>query len=107
MSEEMLRAQLYDSFKNRAMLYYLIFDELRSELGPEKAEEIMKRAVYKRGAEKGAKYAQFAPSDLEGLKQSFLSGIADDGRMFEPEVIRSEPRPWTSSFTGVRSGRRG
>ena len=34
MSEEQLRAQLYDSFKNRAMIYYLIFDELRGGTRP-------------------------------------------------------------------------
>ena len=38
MSEEQLREELYDSFKNRATIYYLIYDELRKELGPERAE---------------------------------------------------------------------
>jgi hypothetical protein len=50
----------------------------------------MKRAIYRRGAEKGPKYARFAPADLEGLKEAFLGGIADGGRMFEPEVLRSD-----------------
>ena len=66
MSEEKLRAQLYDSFKNRAVLYYLIFDEMRKDLGSERAEEILKTAIYKRGVQKGQKYAQYAPRDLEG-----------------------------------------
>ncbi len=92
MSEEALRQQLYDSFKNRAILYYLIFDEMRRELGAERAEAIMGRAIYKRGVEKAAKFVRFAPKDLEGLKESFLSGIPDDGHMFEPEVLRSDPQ---------------
>ena len=32
MSEEVIRQQLYDSFKNRAILYHLILDELRGEV---------------------------------------------------------------------------
>jgi hypothetical protein len=31
--EEELRRQLYESFKNRAILYHLIFDEMRRDLG--------------------------------------------------------------------------
>ena len=50
MSEQDLRNALYASFKNRAMMYYHIFDELRKEMGEEKAAAIMKRAIYKRGA---------------------------------------------------------
>ncbi len=34
MPEETLRQQLYDSFKNRALIYYYIFDELRTSLAP-------------------------------------------------------------------------
>jgi hypothetical protein len=37
MSEEMLRRQLYDAFANRAHIYHLLFRQLRSELGAEKA----------------------------------------------------------------------
>lgn len=90
MSEEKLRMQLYDSFKNRAVLYYLIFDELRNEVGAEKAEEILKRAIYRRGRQKSEKYAAYAPGDLEGLKEAFVGGIPDEGAMFEPEVLRCD-----------------
>jgi hypothetical protein len=89
--EQLLREQLYDSFKNRAMIYYLIFDELRKELGAERAESILGRAIYRRGAQKGSeKYARFAPNDLQGLKRAFLGGIADEGRMFQAEVLRDD-----------------
>ena len=90
MSDQDLRRQLYDSFKNRAAIYHLIFDELRGELGAEKAEEIMSRAIYKRGAQKGGKYAVFAPANLKGLEKAFVGGIPDDGAMFQPEVTRSD-----------------
>ena len=91
MPEETLRQQLYDSYKNRAMIYYLIYDELRAEFGPKRAEEILGRAIYRRGAEKGReKYARYAPKDLPGLQKAFLGGIADEGRMFQPELIRGD-----------------
>jgi hypothetical protein len=93
MSEEQLRSQLYDSFKNRAMMYYLIFDELRAELGADRAEELLSRAIYRRGELWGQeKYAQFAPKDLAGLKAAFLGGLADDGKMFRPEIVRSDAK---------------
>jgi hypothetical protein len=93
MSEEKLRAQLYDSFKNRAMMYYFIFNELREELGDDRAEELLGRAIYRRGEARGReKFAQFGPDDLAGLKTAFLDGVADDGRMFQPEIVQSDAK---------------
>lgn len=100
MSEQALREQLYESFKNRALLYHLIFDELRRELGAERAEELMKRAIYRRGRQKGAKYARFAPGDLEGLREAFVGGIPDDGGMFQPEVLRCDAEALDVKFHG-------
>lgn len=90
MAEEKLREQLYNSYKNRAILYWLIFDEMSKEVGEEKASEIMMRAIYARGRQKGAKYAKYAPNDLAGLKEAFVGGLADEGRMFDPDIIRDE-----------------
>lgn len=89
--EEQLRQQLYEAFRNRAMIYYLVYDELRKELGPQRAEAILSRAIYRRGQQRAAKYAPYAPGDLEGVKQAFLSGLADGGRLHQPEVVRSDP----------------
>lgn len=90
MSEETLRRQLYESFANRAHIYHLLFRELRAELGAEKAAELMGRALYQRGAQVGARYASFAPRDLEGLKRAFLANVSDDGALFAPEVVRCD-----------------
>jgi len=90
MSEEKLRQQLYDSFANRAHIYRLLYEQLRAELGPEKAEALMGRAIYQRGAQSGAKYAAFAPRDLEGLKNAFVGNLPDEGAMFAPEVVRCD-----------------
>ena len=90
MSEDKLRRQLYDSVANRAHIYHLLFDQLRSELGAEKAAELMGRAIYQRGAQIGARYESFAPRDLEVLKRAFLANVSDDGAMFAPEVVRCD-----------------
>jgi hypothetical protein len=90
MTQEQLRQQLRDSFKNRALIYYLLFDEMRKELGAERAAEIMKRAIYARGVQKSKKYAPYAPNDFEGLKDAFVGGIPDEGRLFQPEVMRCD-----------------
>lgn len=99
MSEDQLRRELYDSFKQRAVLYYLIFDELRQELGPQQAEEVLSRAIYRRGAQVGReRFGRFAPDDLAGLKEAFLGGIPDRGRMFRPEVVRCDARELDVKF---------
>ena len=90
MSEETLRQQLYDSFANRAHIYHLLLRELTSELGAERAAELMGKAIYQRGAQNAGKYASFAPRDFEGLKRAFLANLPDDGAMFAPEVVRCD-----------------
>ena len=86
MSLESLRKQLYGSFKNRAMMYWHIYQALKNELGESKAAELIKRGVYERGVEIGQPFKKFAPGDLKGLKDAFLAIIPDGGRMFDPEV---------------------
>jgi hypothetical protein len=99
MTDDKLRTQLYDSFKNRAVIYYLIFDELRTELGAARAEEILSRAIYRRGQQRGREqFARFAPDDLAGMKGAFLGGVADEGRMFQPEVLASDARQLDIKF---------
>ena len=88
--EARLREQLYGSFKNRALLYRAIFDELRSELGEPRAAELMKRAIYRRGTEIGRVFAKYGHADVLGLKDAFLAFIPDGGRMFAPEVVRAD-----------------
>ena len=92
MSEQGLRDQLYASFKHRAMLYYLIFDELRRALDEPQAIAIMQRAIRRRGEVVGQRYAAFAPADLPGLRDAFLANIPDAGRMFSAKVTRCDAR---------------
>lgn len=91
MSEEKLREALRAQIKNRAMMYYHIFNEIRQETGDEKATEMMKRAIYKRGLEVGKILAKYAPSDFEGLRDAFLERVVpDEDRIFNPEVRRCD-----------------
>ncbi len=98
--EDTLRKQLHDSFKNRAMIYALLYDELCEELGPERAEAVLSRAIYRRGQQKGAKYAAFAPGNLRGLREAFLGSNPDQGRMFQPEVLREDAQALDIKFHG-------
>jgi len=90
MADTELRSALYASFKNRAMIYHQLFEVLREELDEERAAELMGRAIYRRGLELGRRFSGYAPGDLEGLKEAFLSGIPDGGAMFAPEVVRCD-----------------
>ena len=90
MSEEQLRRQLYESFAKRAHVYHLLFEQLREELGAERAADLMGRAIRRRGAQNAARYAPFAPGDLEGLKEAFVGSLPDEGAMFAPEVVRCD-----------------
>ena len=91
MSVDDLRNQLQASFKNRGVLYYLIFDELREEVGEQQAIAILKRAIYRRGEHIGQQFCPFAPKDLAGLKDAFLDIIPDEGRLFDPHVVQCDP----------------
>lgn len=90
MTEDKLRDELRASFKNRAILYYLIFDELRQEVGEERAAEIMMRAIYRRGEQVGQQFGEYAPDNLDGLKDAFLAFIPDGGQLFDPHVKRCD-----------------
>jgi hypothetical protein len=95
---EQLRQQLLDSYKNRALIYYHIYEELTRVLGPEQAEGVLKRAIHRRGQERGREYAQFAPSNLTAVKETFLAHLPDDGRLFEPEVLTATPEALDIKF---------
>jgi len=88
--ENTLRAQLRASFKNRAMVYVEVYRVLEEELGPQRAAELLKRAIYRRGCAVGEHFKAFGPADVKGLEKAFLDFIPDGGRMFEPEVLASD-----------------
>jgi len=87
---ERLRGELYAAFKNRALMYWHVFDELRKALGEPQATSLMARAIEARGREIGRAFARYGPADLPGLRDAFVSGVPDGGRMFDPHVERCD-----------------
>ena len=87
---ERLRGELYAAFKNRALMYWHVFDELREALGEPQATGLLARAIEARGREIGRAFARYAPADLAGLRDAFLAFVPDEGRMFAPRVERCD-----------------
>jgi hypothetical protein len=90
MAEETMRDLLVKAIKARAMFYYAFYREFSAEVGPERAAQVMKRAIYKRGLEIGKRFRQFAPDDMDGLKTAFLNFIPDPEGTFNPEIHRCD-----------------
>jgi len=84
---ERSRAETRAAFENRALMYYHLFDEMASEFGREKATEVMKRAIRRRGVEVGQKYRPAAEAgDLETVAAIFCEGSPCGGALFTPGV---------------------
>ncbi len=84
------RRDLVAQLKNRALIYLEIYDVLSAELGSAKAEELLSRAIFRRGLSAGKSLAQHAPRDLAGLKASFLANVPGGKEIFQPEVLRCD-----------------
>jgi hypothetical protein len=85
-----LKRQLKAQMANRAMIYLEAYDVLSSEVGAEKAEAILARAIYNRGRSVGNAFKPFAPSDLAGLRDAFIGGLPGGTDFFKPEVRRCD-----------------
>jgi hypothetical protein len=84
---DQLRRALDDSFKNRALLYWTIYQELRQELGAAQAEAILSRAIYARGKQVAeAAFSQFSAQEARALGEAFLAVSPDGGRLFPTDV---------------------
>jgi hypothetical protein len=82
------KQQTRNAFANRALLYYYLFDEMRREMGEERAKEVFVRAVRRRGAEIGAKYADAAQAgDFAAVAGRFVDDSPCEGELFEPAVL--------------------
>ncbi|MER9330209.1 L-2-amino-thiazoline-4-carboxylic acid hydrolase [Mesorhizobium sp. M0488] len=88
---EKLSRELDSAFRNRADLYRLFLDELTGELGAERAEAIMIRAIEQRGKEvAAAAFAGFGANDARAIGEAFLEVSPDGGRMYPTDVERSD-----------------
>jgi hypothetical protein len=82
---------LRDEIKNRAKIYACIYRELSKEVGQEKAVEILKRALYARGQEKGRQLAlKLGEPNLHQLAASFIEGKVEMDA-FGHEIVQEHP----------------
>ena len=72
-----LRRQLKEAHMSRALVYAAVYEELCARFGAEVAEEVMTSAIYRRGLAIGQRFAEYGPSDLEGLCAAFLDFVPD------------------------------
>jgi hypothetical protein len=82
---------LINEIKNRAKIYLHLYRELSKELGKDCAIEILKRAIYARGKEKGIQLAgKTGTPDLHALAIAFAEG---KGAMdaFGHEIVQEQP----------------
>jgi len=81
------QAETRAAFENRALMYAAIYEELSAEIGPERAAEVMKRAIHKRGLDVGLKYRDAAAAgDLDAVGRMFVDGSPVGGALFAPGV---------------------
>jgi hypothetical protein len=88
MSEEILRRELEDAFRNRAHLYRLMLDELTVEVGPVRAEKVLARAVERRGREMAELLFAGTERRAESIGERFLEVSPDGGRMYPHDLER-------------------
>ena len=84
------RRDLVAQLKNRALVYLEVYDTLAEELGEARAEQLLARAILRRGRAAGAGLARHAPADFAGLRDTFLKGVPGEGELFAPEVKRCD-----------------
>lgn len=82
------RRDLVAQMKNRALVYMEMYDVLAEELGEQKAEALLTRAIYRRGRSMGKSFAKFGPSDLDGLRKAFLGSVPGGEAIFKPQVLK-------------------
>jgi hypothetical protein len=85
---------LINEIKNRAAIYLHLYRELSKDLGKERAVEILKRAIYARGEEKGLQLAgRISIPDLHALGIAFMEGKGDKRDMdaFGHEIVKEQP----------------
>ncbi|MBM3532780.1 MAG: hypothetical protein FJX60_07075 [Alphaproteobacteria bacterium] len=85
-----LERELKDAFKNRALIYWEIYDELRRELGPEKAGALLARAIERRGKAAGDALFRGMPADPVKIGERFLAVSPANGRLFPTDVRRDD-----------------
>ncbi|MSP47891.1 MAG: hypothetical protein EXQ95_01055 [Alphaproteobacteria bacterium] len=85
-----LERELKDAFKNRALIYWAIYAELRTELGAEKAGKLLAHAIERRGREAGDALFRGVAADPRAIAERFLAVSPAEGRLFPTDVRRDD-----------------
>jgi hypothetical protein len=114
MSEKELRQNLYGAFKNRALMYYHIFDELRKQVGEKKAEVLRcdKEALDLKfhGCPLRDAWQEAGLSDKETETICSIAAAVDigtfEGAGFEFSAETWKPEFGSSCFLHIRPGKK-
>lgn len=90
--------QIEDAIKDRAIMYLYLFEGMEKKFGAEKAKEIFKKATYRRGVDKGKKYAKFK-NDLTKIADTFVTTSPADGKIFMPQKIKADKNTATLTMS--------
>jgi hypothetical protein len=83
MDADLLKRELDDAYKARARLYRAILDELTVEIGAERAEAVLSRAIEKRGIAAGnALFGKLANPSAKDVADRFLSVSPAEGTLY-------------------------
>ncbi len=83
MDAEKLKRELDDAFKARARLYRAILDELTVEVGAERAEAVLSRAIEKRGVAAGtALFGALEKPTAKDVADRFLAVSPAEGTLY-------------------------
>jgi hypothetical protein len=83
---ESLRKDLFMAIANRGLIYTALLNEMRAELGEEKASEIFRRAIFNHGKNMAERLD--IPATLGEFKDWLMDFFPDAGAMNEPEIVR-------------------
>jgi len=82
---------LVSAIKTRAMAYFGIFDAMSEEVGAEKAEKIMSKAIYKRGQAGSKRYSvESKNGDFKALAKDFMEGGTSSLFVFGHEIVEAD-----------------
>ena len=87
--EDKLTRELDSSHKQRALLYWAIYQEMSKELGAARAETILTRAIERRGQEAGAQlFGKLAAPTPDQVAETFLAVSPAGGTLWPHDVQR-------------------
>jgi hypothetical protein len=82
------KKMIEDANRNRAIIYWHIYTTLRDELGEDRATELMKKAIYKRGLDNAKTFPKKAyEGDLNALAEKFLDRMDKELDVFSRDVL--------------------